>query len=81
MLDRGITHERLERLGLEYRFISHYLQGQLSRYEMTEKLNTAIHQFAKKQMTFFRNMEKNGVKIHWIPEGDFKTALKNIAKG
>ncbi len=81
LLKNGVTHERLDSFGLEYRFISHYLQGQLSRDEMAEKLNTAIHQFAKKQMTFFRNMEKNGIKIHWIPEGDFETALGIISKG
>ena len=81
LLKNGVTHERLDSFGLEYRFISHYLQGQLSRDEMAEKLNTAIHKFAKKQMTFFRNMEKNGIKIHWIPEGDFETALGIISKG
>jgi tRNA dimethylallyltransferase len=81
LLKNGVTHERLDSFGLEYRFISHYLQGQLSRDEMAVKLNTAIHQFAKKQMTFFRNMEKNGIKIHWIPEGDFETALGIISKG
>ena len=81
LLDIGITHERLERLGLEYRFISYYLRGQLTRGEMVEKLNTAIHQFAKRQMTIFRNIEKNGIKIHWIPKGDMEKAMdviKNI---
>tara|TARA_B100000315_G_scaffold31668_1_gene26722 strand:- start:25 stop:924 length:900 start_codon:yes stop_codon:yes gene_type:complete len=78
LLDTGITHERLERFGLEYRFISRYLDGQLTREEMIEKLNTAIHQFAKRQMTFFRNIEKNGTKIHWIPEGNLKYALDLI---
>ena len=48
---------------------------------MTGLLNTAIHQFAKKQMTFFRNMENNGIKIHWIPEGNFEMALGVILKG
>jgi tRNA dimethylallyltransferase len=48
---------------------------------MTALLNTAIHQFAKKQMTFFRNMKKNGIKIHCIPKGDFETALEVISKG
>ena len=81
LLENGITHERLESLGLEYRFISHYLQNQFTLNEMTEKLNTAIHQFAKRQMTFFRNMEKNGIKIHWIPEGNSKKALQVILKG
>ena len=80
LLIGGITHNRLDTLGLEYRFISRFLKGDYSKDEMTGLLNTAIHQFAKKQMTFFRNMEKNGIKIHWIPEGDFETVLKVIAK-
>ena len=80
LLQNGVTHERMEILGLEYRFISRYLNGVYNKDEMTVLLNTAIHQFAKKQMTFFRNMEKNGINIHWIPEGDFETALKVIAK-
>lgn len=80
LLIGGVTHHRLDTLGLEYRFISRYLNGVYTKDEMTVLLNTAIHQFAKKQMTFFRNMEKNGIKIHWIPEGDFETALKVIAK-
>ena len=78
LLKSGITHERLERFGLEYRFISRYLLGQLTREEMIEKLNTAIHQFAKRQMTFFRNMEKNGIRIFWIPEGNPKSAVDLI---
>jgi tRNA dimethylallyltransferase len=81
LLQNGVTHERMEILGLEYRFISRYLNGVYTKDEMTALLNTAIHQFAKKQMTFFRNMEKNGIKIHWIPEGDFETALEVISKG
>jgi len=75
LLMGGVTHHRLDILGLEYRFISRFLKGDYSKDEMTGLLNTAIHQFAKKQMTFFRNMEKNGIKIHWIPEGDFETAI------
>ncbi len=80
LLHNGLSHERLDSFGLEYHFINQYLLGQLDRDKMVEKLNTAIHRFAKKQMTFFRNMEKNGINIHWIPEGDFETALKIIAK-
>ena len=78
LLKSGITHERLERFGLEYRFLSRYLLGQLTREEMIEKLNTAIHQFAKRQMTFFRNMEKNGIRIFWIPEGNPQSAVDLI---
>ena len=78
LLKSNITHEQLERFGLEYRFISRYLLGQLTREEMIEKLNTAIHQFAKRQMTFFRNMEKNGIRIFWIPEGNPQSAVDLI---
>ena len=80
LLIGGVTHHRLDTLGLEYRFISRFLKGDYSKEEMTGLLNTAIHQFAKKQMTFFRNMENNGIKIHWIPEGNFETALGVILK-
>ena len=78
LLKNGVTHERLDSFGLEYRFISRYLLGQLTQEEMIEKLNTAIHQFAKRQMTFFRNMEKNGIRIFWIPEGNLKSAVDLI---
>jgi tRNA dimethylallyltransferase len=80
LLIGGVTHHCLDTLGLEYRFISRFLKGDYSKEEMTGLLNTAIHQFAKKQMTFFRNMENNGIKIHWIPEGNFETALGVILK-
>jgi len=78
LLQSGVTHERLEALGLEYRYISRYLQKKITKEEMTTQLNTAIHRFAKKQMTFFRNIEKNGIKINWIPEGNLSLALKLI---
>ncbi|MBC8256113.1 MAG: tRNA (adenosine(37)-N6)-dimethylallyltransferase MiaA [Candidatus Marinimicrobia bacterium] len=81
LLKNGVTHAKMDSFGLEYRYINQYLLGELSRDVMVEKLNTAIHRFAKKQMTFFRNMEKNGIKIHWIPEGDFEIALGVISKG
>lgn len=66
LLRQGMSHERLEFLGLEYKFVSWYLQNKISREEMVTKLQTAIFQFAKRQMTWFRKMEKEGVKIHWI---------------
>ena len=80
LLQNGMTHERLNSLGLEYRFISKYLQGDIIKDKMITQLNTAIHRFAKKQMTFLRNMEKNGIKINWISEGNLKAALKLINK-
>ncbi len=63
--------ERLERLGLEYRFVAEYLQGRIpDKDELFRKLNTAIGQFAKRQETWFRGMERKGVVIHWIPQGN-----------
>jgi tRNA dimethylallyltransferase len=52
--------------GLEYRYLTLYILGQLSFGEMLRQLEIAIHQFAKRQMTWFRGMERRGVKIHWI---------------
>lgn len=65
----GISYERLFKLGLEYRFCSEYLEGKYkSVEEMQEKLFIAIRQFAKRQETWFRMMEKKGVQIHWLPQ-------------
>ncbi|MBP5284376.1 MAG: tRNA (adenosine(37)-N6)-dimethylallyltransferase MiaA [Treponema sp.] len=67
--ENGASFERLESLGLEYRFVSEYLQGKIaSKDELYTLLNLAIGQFAKRQETWFRGMEKKGVKIHWLPE-------------
>lgn len=83
--DAGASWERLEKLGLEYRFVSQFLQGKYSsQKEMRDLLCTAICQFAKRQETWFRGMEKKGVKINWIsPDGGieerFLAATKIIA--
>ncbi|PWJ41807.1 tRNA (adenosine(37)-N6)-dimethylallyltransferase MiaA [Sediminitomix flava] len=66
LLDQGFTAEQLKFYGLEYRFVTQYIQGELNYNDMYQKLNTAIHQFAKKQMTWFRRMEKKGTEIIWI---------------
>ncbi len=66
LLRSGITPEALTYYGLEYKYITLCLTGELTLQEMTEKLNTAIHQFAKRQMTWFRKMEREGTLIHWI---------------
>ena len=63
----GFSHDRLNSLGLEYRFVSKYLSKDLSYDDMVDKLNIAINQFSKRQMTFFRRIEKRGTVIHWIP--------------
>jgi tRNA dimethylallyltransferase len=66
LLKTHVNHDRLNYFGLEYRFISRYLNKIYTKDELFEKLNSAIHQFAKKQMTFFRRMEKRNIKIEWI---------------
>lgn len=66
LLDSGVPAETLISYGLEYKYVTLYLQGQLSYEDMREKLATAIHQFAKRQMTWFRGMERSGVHIHWV---------------
>lgn len=65
LLERGVPAETLIGYGLEYKFVTLFLQGQLTKQELFEKLSTAIHQFAKRQMTWFRGMEKDGIRIHW----------------
>ena len=74
LVDSGISFERLISLGLEYKYISLYLMRELNYNEMFEKLNTSIHNFAKRQMTWFRKMEREGVKINWLNGADFDAA-------
>lgn len=66
LLARGLSPDQLKFYGLEYRYITLYLEGMLSYDDMFRLLNTAIHQFAKRQMTWFRKMEREGHLIHWI---------------
>ena len=66
LLDRGITPENLIYYGLEYKFVTEYVIGKTSYEEMFRQLEIAIHQFAKRQMTWFRGMERRGFTIHWI---------------
>ena len=67
LLDEGIPADDLIYYGLEYKFVTEYLVGKLSYDEMFQRLEIAIHQFAKRQMTWFRGMERRGFTIHWIP--------------
>jgi tRNA dimethylallyltransferase len=76
--ESGIGWERLDAFGLEYRYVSLYLQGILAEKQMVAQLNTRIHQFAKRQETWFRRMERQGIFIHWI-DGDDYGALEMIA--
>ncbi|MEI7421356.1 MAG: tRNA (adenosine(37)-N6)-dimethylallyltransferase MiaA [Prolixibacteraceae bacterium] len=66
LLDGGLNPDDLTYYGLEYKYVTLFLIGELSREEMFERLNIAIHQFAKRQMTWFRKMEKEGFVIHWL---------------
>lgn len=66
LLDEGLSEESMIYYGLEYKYITMFLMGRLSYDEMVHNLETAIHQFAKRQMTWFRGMERKGIKIHWI---------------
>lgn len=82
--DSGFSWERLEKLGLEYRYVSLYLEGKIdSKEQMTEELYHSICQFAKRQETWFRGMERKGVKINWLPnqndpEAKYEAAVKLI---
>lgn len=66
LLDIGVPAERLFKLGLEYRYIAFYLLHKINYNDMFQKLNSSIHAFAKRQMTWYRKMEREGIKIHWI---------------
>ncbi len=66
LLAEGIAPEDLTYYGLEYRYVTEYVTGKLSYDEMFRQLEIAIHQFAKRQMTWFRGMERRGFTIHWI---------------
>jgi tRNA dimethylallyltransferase len=66
LLKQGITAERMDYYGLEYRYITKYLLAEMTYDEMVERLNSAIHQFAKRQMTYFRGMERRGIPIYWL---------------
>ncbi len=83
LLDQGVPAETLLYYGLEYKFITRYLLGELSYENMVTELETAIHQFAKRQMTWFRGMERRGFNIHWLdgalnPE-DFTAQILSLA--
>ncbi len=69
IIDKGVHPEDLIYYGLEYKFLTLHILGELSYDEMFSQLEIAIHQFAKRQMTWFRGMEKRGLHIHWIDYG------------
>jgi len=78
--DQGISWERLDAFGLEYRYVSRYLRGRLTYEEMFGNLETKIHQFAKRQDTWFRRMEKRGISIRWMNGNDYGE-VRNYIQG
>lgn len=82
LLDSGVNPDDLIYYGLEYKYLTLYLTGRMTLGEMTEGLEIAIHQFAKRQMTWFRGMERRGHHIHWLPydmpQDEFIDAVKAL---
>jgi tRNA dimethylallyltransferase len=78
LIQLGVTPERLMAFGLEYKWLTLYCTGKIDREEMFERLNTAIHQFAKRQMTWFRRMEKKGIPIFWFTKNETVEEMFNI---
>jgi tRNA dimethylallyltransferase len=86
LMDNGVSSETLIYYGLEYKYITQYLTGVISFEEMFSRLETEIHRFAKRQMTWFRGMERKGTEIHWIDsllpmEDKAQQILKLLAGG
>ena len=80
LIKDGISYERLESIGLEYKFVSYYLKKQITIDELIIKLTTAIQQFAKRQLSWYRRMERRSLKINWIENADYNIALNVIRK-
>lgn len=84
LLAEGIDPESLIYYGLEYKWLTLFVTGQITRTEMEEGLRIAIHQFAKRQMTWFRGMERRGHTIHWLPwdmnDDDFVNSVLTLAR-
>ena len=85
LMESGIPKDKLIYYGLEYKYLAEYLDGQYNYNDMFQKLNSAIHRFSKRQMTWFRKMERDGFNINWIdgslqPEGKLKKVLTIMEK-
>jgi len=78
LIKTGVTFEKLSFFGLEYKFIGLYLKGKINYNDMFQRLNSAIHQFAKRQATWFRKMEREGANINWISSADLGKAKEII---
>ncbi|MBO4871413.1 MAG: tRNA (adenosine(37)-N6)-dimethylallyltransferase MiaA [Muribaculaceae bacterium] len=84
LIEQGVAPDDLIYYGLEYKFITRHVIGELTYQEMHDQLEIAIHQFAKRQMTWFRGMERRGTPIHWLPwdmpENEFTQAVLALCK-
>ena len=81
LIDNGVAPDDLIYYGLEYKYVTQYVIGKLSYNEMFSQLEIAIHQFAKRQMTWFRGMERRGTRIHWLPfDMDNDEFVASVAK-
>jgi tRNA dimethylallyltransferase len=80
LLKNGITHDKLRFFGLEYKFLSQYLASELNYNDMYQKLASAIIQFSKRQNTWFKKMEKEGIKINWMKNTEIDKAKKLISE-
>lgn len=82
LLQRGVSAEKLDFLGLEFRYVLRFLQGEINnRNDLVQKLTAAIVQFARKQAKWFRRMERNGAIIHWLDGPDEEAAIALVSKG
>ena len=79
LIKNGLDISRLDYFGLEYKFVGLYLKNELTKEDLIEKLHIAICQFAKRQMSWFRRMEKRGINIYWVAPND-KDAINNLMK-
>lgn len=80
LIKDGIDFDKLNFFGLEYRYIGLFLQNKINYNDMFQKLNSSIHNFAKRQITWFRKMEKEGIKINWLENPDHLKAKVIIEK-
>lgn len=78
LIQDGLTHEKLRFFGLEYKYLSLYLSKQLNKNDMKQKLTSAIYLFARKQLKWFRKMEREGVKIIWFEIGQTEEVINFI---
>ena len=78
LLQKGVSKKKLYYFGLEYKYITQYIIGEINYNDMFQKLNSAIHNFAKRQNTWFRKMGREGIKINWYSGSNYDEILSFI---